>query len=405
MRTAIAGGGAAGFFMAVNLKEMAPGMDVCIFERGSRVLRKVAVSGGGRCNCTNSFRHVESLETVYPRGHRLMGRLMRTFGPEDAFRWFERHGVELVTQDDGCVFPRSQDARAITGCLASHARRLGVEVRTGLGVGSLSQLQGFDFVAVAAGGSPRADAYAWLAEEGVGIEPPVPSLFSLGVDDEGLRGLMGTVVEDVAVQIPSTRFRARGALLATHWGMSGPAVLRLSSYAARHLAERGYSVPVAVNWTGRADAEVADGLRVLAAGNASRQLATARPFALPQRLWHHLLRRALGGGADAAAPSVGGRRWGELGKKDINRLVNVLVNDTYAVSGRAPHHDEFVTCGGVSLSSVNPLTLESRARPRLFFAGEVLDIDGVTGGFNFQAAWTTAYVAAREIARQAGACG
>ena len=388
-RTAIVGGGAAGFFLAVNLKEMVPDMEVTIFERSQRVLAKVAVSGGGRCNCTNTFDNVRDLSAVYPRGHRLMKRLFNVFDFHDAYQWFEHHGVPLVVQDDQCVFPAAQDAHAVTDCFLSLARRYGVRVCTGTKVQSLDALRGFDFVAVTTGGSPRKEGLQWLADAGHETEPPVPSLFTFNIADEALRALMGTVV-DVVVHMPGTNYRAQGPLLITHWGMSGPAVLRLSSYAARHLADRTYQAPLGVNWTGATDADVLAVLHEQTTRQQQKQLGTQNPFGLPQRLWTYL-----------SAKSLPGRtclRWGNLGKKDINRLVNVLCNDTYQIAGRAAFKDEFVTCGGVSLKAVNPSTLESRYVPHLYFAGEVLDIDGVTGGFNFQAAWTTAYTVACSIA-------
>jgi predicted Rossmann fold flavoprotein len=248
----------------------------------------------------------------------------------------------------------------------------------------------YDFVAVCTGGSPRLEGLRWLADAGHEIAAPVPSLFTLSIDDAVLRGLMGTVVEHVTIGIPGTKLRADGPLLITHWGMSGPAILRLSSYAARHLADCGYRAPLAVNWVNRRDAVIRDELLRLCTDGGRRQLTTVRPFGLTTRLWTMLAARALGSRAQGT--------WASLNQKELNRLVNTLANDTYAIDGRAPFKDEFVTCGGIALSAVNPATLESRHVPRLYFAGEVLDIDGVTGGFNFQAAWTTAHTVATAIA-------
>ena len=393
MRTAIVGGGAAGFFLAVKLKEQAPRMDVTIFERSHRVLAKVLVSGGGRCNCTNTFRRVTDLAEVYPRGHRLMRRLFHNFDCHDAYTWFERHGVPLVVQDDDCVFPASQDARSIADCLTSEARRLGVRVETGRAVRQLSELADYDFVAVTTGGSPRSEGLQWLADAGHTIEQPVPSLFTFSIDDGALHQLMGTVAPGASVMLAGTRHRASGPLLVTHWGMSGPAILRLSSYAARWLSERQYLASLVVNWTGHHETAVAEQLSALAASHPRRQLVHTSPFDLTQRLWHYLVVRCLG---ERGATLL----WADVGRKDMNRLVGILTSDSYQVSGRAPYRDEFVTCGGISLSSVYPQTLESRSCPHVYFAGEVLDIDGVTGGFNFQAAWTTAYTVARAISSQ-----
>ena len=388
--TAIVGGGAAGFFLAVNLKEMVPEMEVTILERSQRVLAKVEVSGGGRCNCTNSFARVRDLSHVYPRGHRLLKRLFNQFDYRAAYEWFEQHGVKLVTQDDDCVFPASQDAHTIINCLTCEARRRGVVVRMGVRVESLADVADYDFVAVCTGGSPRAEGLRWLQEAGHEIVQPVPSLFTLSISDEAFTALMGTVVEDVQVMIPGTKLRADGPLLITHWGVSGPAVLRLSSYGARHLADHAYQVPLSINWTGRREPEVQQELLTLMAQHPQKQLLNVRPCGLPARLWDYLLEKTLGQRAT--------NRWQNLNPKELNRLTNTLVNDSYLTAGRAAFRDEFVTCGGVSLTSVDPVTLESRHVPGLYFAGEVLDIDGVTGGFNFQAAWTTAYAVACAIA-------
>jgi hypothetical protein len=387
MRTAIIGGGAAGFFCAINLKEMCPEMEVTILERSQRVLAKVEVSGGGRCNCTNSFANVRDLSAVYPRGHRLLKRLFKVFSPRDAYEWWEQHGVRLVTQPDQCVFPASQDSHSIINCLLNEARRHEVKVRLGEKISSLDQLSGYDYVVVTTGGQPRTEGLQWLGHD---VEQPVPSLFTFRIDDAQLTALMGTVIEGAHVLLPGTKLRAEGPLLVTHWGMSGPAILRLSSYGARLLADNGYQLPLSVNWTGEKEADVANELGALTVQQSQKLLLNIRPFGLPTRLWDYLTRKALG--ERQRSP------WGSLNKKEMNRLVNVLTNDQYLIAGRAPFKDEFVTCGGISLSAVNPTTLESRTRPGLYFAGEVLDIDGITGGFNFQAAWTTAYVVAQSIA-------
>lgn len=390
MKTAIVGGGAAGFFLAVNLKEMCPAMEVTIFERSHRVLAKVEVSGGGRCNCTNSFRDVRDLSAVYPRGHRLMKRLFNLFDYVSAYQWFESHGVKLVTQDDQCVFPAAQDSHAIINCFLSETHRLGIEVRTGCRISSLEELQDYDFVAITTGGQPQLKGLTWIAEHDT--VKPVPSLFTLSIKDEALHRLMGTVVEPVSVSIPGTKLRADGPLLVTHWGMSGPAILKLSSYAARYLYECDYQVQLAVNWTADKEENVRQMLMELQVANIQKQLTTVRPNNLSGRLWTYLVEKTLGQRCHSS--------WGSLNKKEINRLVNVLCNDTYQTSGRAVFKDEFVTCGGIALSAVNPTTLESRSRSHLYFAGEVLDIDGVTGGFNFQAAWTTAYTVATAICHE-----
>ena len=388
MKTAVVGGGAAGFFLAINLKEMMPDMQVTILERSQHVVAKVEISGGGRCNCTNSFEEVTDLSQVYPRGHRLLKRLFNNFDYRDAYRWFEDHGVPLVIQDDQCVFPKVQDAHAITDCFLSLARRYHIDIRKGCKVQSLEDVKGYDYVAVTTGGSPKGEGLRWLAALGHEIEAPVPSLFSLTIGDKRLQALMG-VVTDVEAMIPGTKLRASGPLLITHWGVSGPAILKLSSHAARYLAENNYRAPLAIRWLSLTDHEMTSLLYEQVATQPKKLLTTYNPFGLQQRLWAYLVEKAL----DTRHQI----RWAEMNKKDVNRLVNVLLNDTYQMAGRAPFKDEFVTCGGVSLKAVNPSTLESKQVPHLYFAGEVLDIDGITGGFNFQAAWTTAYTVASAI--------
>lgn len=395
MKTAIVGGGAAGFFLAINLKEMCPEMEVTIFEKSKRVLAKVEISGGGRCNCTNSFAEVRDLQEVYPRGHRLMKRLMKGFSQEDAYAWFERHGIRLTTQEDQCVFPMSQDSHTIINCFLAEAHRYGVRIHTEARIDSLDQLSDFDYIAVTTGGMTiHGDRSHGLFERPAGpvlVSRPVPSLFTFRIDDKRLHALMGTVVENVVTMIPGTKLRAEGPLLVTHWGMSGPAILKLSSYGARLLAESGYQAPLAVNWTNHRDTEVMTMLDEMMIRHPQKQLKTMAPCGLPVRLWSYLLEKCLGERSNG--------RWGSLNKKEQNRLANLLSGgDGYQIAGRAPFKDEFVTCGGIDLSAVNPSTLESRDVPRLYFAGEVLDIDGITGGFNFQAAWTTAYTVACAIA-------
>lgn len=422
MRTAIVGGGAAGFFLAIQLKERCPQMEVTLFERSTHLLRKVKVSGGGRCNCTNTFADVPDLSAVYPRGHRLMKRLMKGFSQHDAFVWFEHHGVPLVVQQDQCVFPAAQDSQVVIDCFLRLAHSLGVQIRTACPVSAITPVpvrephssptltlsfpnapaETFDFVAITTGGQPRIENQRWLTDFGHETEVPVPSLFSFSIEDSSLRDLMGTVVDhnalhsatkpNVTAFIPGTKFRASGAILITHWGLSGPAILRLSSYAARYLAEQNYKAPLAINWTGQNEEQVRQYLLDLFAQRPHRQLASFRPYDLPARLWTYLL--------DKSLPDSSRLTPLALSKKNINRLVSLLTADTYTISSRAPFKDEFVTCGGIALSAINPSTLESRHCPHLFFAGELLDIDGITGGFNFQAAWTTAYTAAAAIARR-----
>ena len=385
MKTAIVGGGAAGFFAAINLKEMCPEIQVTIFEKSKKVLAKVEVSGGGRCNCTNSFEAVTDLQQVYPRGHRLLKRLFKTFDYRDAYEWFEAHGVRLTTQDDNCVFPMSQDSHTIINMFLAEAKRHGIEIRTQCKIESLDELKDYDFKVITTGGGTASMA-------GVPTIEAVPSLFTFSIEDEALRALMGTVVEDATASIPGTKFKSCGPLLITHWGMSGPAILKLSSHAARELHEHNYQMPLAVNWTSLKEPEIQQELREIIIRHPQKQIATIRPFGLPSRLWDYLVAKTLGERAQ--------NRWQNLNQKELNRLTNALCNDQYQIAGRAAFKDEFVTCGGIDLSGINPNTLEAKTLPQLYFAGEVLDIDGITGGFNFQAAWTTAYVVSMAITQQ-----
>ena len=385
-RVAIVGGGAAGFFLAVNLKEMCPEMEVTIFEKGKKVLAKVEVSGGGRCNCTNSFEAVTDLQQVYPRGHRLLKRLFKTFDYRDAYEWFERHGVRLVTQEDNCVFPMSQDSHTIINMFLAEAKRHGVEIKTQCKIESLEQLKDYDYIAITTGGGTA-------SMTGVPVIDAVPSLFTFSIEDEALRAMMGTVVEEATASIPGTKHRATGPLLITHWGMSGPAILKLSSYAARDLHAHNYQMPLAVNWTMHKEPEIQQELQEIIIRHPQKQISTIRPFNLPSRLWDYLVQKTLGERAQ--------NRWQNLNQKELNRLTNALCNDQYQIAGRAAFKDEFVTCGGVDLTAINTNTLNAKTLPQLYFAGEVLDVDGITGGFNFQAAWTTAYCVSMAISQSA----
>lgn len=403
LQIAIIGGGAAGFFAAIEAKRRHPDARVTIFEKGSRVLAKVEITGGGRCNLTNSFSQVSDLKQVYPRGHKLMKRLFRQFDYRSAMEWFESRGVRLVTQTDECVFPESQDSRSIVDCLVSCARRAGVETLCGHRLTAIAECPDgrlclsfangsrhtFHRVAIATGGSPRMQGFSHLSDLGHSVEPPVPSLFTLNIADKSFNQLMGTVVDPVQTSIPGTRHKACGPLLVTHWGMSGPAVLKLSSHAAKLLHERDYATDIAVNWINETNRSVVEELlQGIISDNPQKKMSSVRPCSLPSRLWLYLLGRS---GLSAE------KRWAELGKKGRNALIETLTNDVYRVSGRGVFKEEFVTCGGVSLGDVNPHTLESRVCPNLFFAGEVLDIDAVTGGFNLQAAWTTGFVVGSNI--------
>lgn len=399
MDIAIIGGGAAGFMAAIMARRTNPANKVTIFERAHKMLAKVEITGGGRCNVTNSFAAITDMKQAYPRGHKLMKRLMKTFSHEDTYRWFEQHGVPLVTQEDECVFPKAQDSHAIINCLVRQANELGVTICCRHRLVNIHRMEDgrlklefengshrvFHRTIITTGGSPNGRGLQYLAQLGHDIEPPVPSLFTFNIKDRAFCDLMGTVVEPVVTTIPGTKLRAKGPLLVTHWGVSGPAALKLSSYAARLLAENDYKAPLAISWTGELTRqEVEENLLKLQTANPRKQVATLHPFGLPSRLWLYILSKL---DIDAVKP------WAEIGRKTLNRMIETLVNDQYTIAGKGAFREEFVTCGGVSLSSVNSKTLESKVCPNLFFAGEVLDIDAITGGFNLQAAWTTGVVA------------
>ena len=397
MRIAIIGGGAAGCFCAIGLKRRLPDAKVTVYEAGPKLLAKVAMTGGGRCNLTNSFRDVQRLGEVYPRGEQLMRRALAAFSHEDAIRWFEREGVRLTVQEDQCVFPVSQDAMQIVRTLERCLRDTGVKVRLNAPVERVEALPDGEFnilrqaqddlvdkVVLTTGGSSR-EKLEQLLPAGIDVTDCVPSLFTLKIPDAGLRALMGTVVEQASLALAGTKFRASGTLLLTDWGVSGPATLRLSSYAARHLAENGYAGTLLINWLDAPEADAREWIASAAAEHPQKQAAGTPPAGLTARLWRHLLGRA-GLREDL--------RWAELGSKGAARLASTLTADAYPVAGRARFKEEFVTCGGVALSGVNLNTLESKLCPGLYFAGEALDVDAVTGGFNLQAAWSTAALVA-----------
>ena len=394
MDIAVIGGGAAGCFCAAEGARRYPEARFTVFEAASRPMAKLAVTGGGRCNFTNSFEGIERLAEAYPRGERLMKRALGAFSHRDAMEWFRREGVEYVIQDDHCVFPASQDAMEIVGTLESLMKRGGVRMLTGRKVKAVEACPGgflvdgerFDRVVVTTGGA----AVGMLAPLGLEIEECVPSLFTFNIDDAGLRSLMGTVVENARLSIAGTGFKSSGALLLTDWGTSGPTTLKLSSYAARHLHDCAYKATLLVDWTAWGEDGAREWIDRMKSGSGARKIQNSCPEMLSSRLWKMLVSRS-GLREDAS--------WGELGSKGAARLVQTLCCDPYPISGRCRFKSEFVTCGGVSLKEVNPSTMEARRYPGLFLAGEVLDIDAITGGFNLQAAWSTGYLAALGVGR------
>lgn len=400
IKVAIIGGGAAGFFAAIHVKENFPNATVEILEKTQKVLSKVKVSGGGRCNVTNACESISQLSKAYPRGGKQLKKLFPLFNTKHTRDWFEKRGVPLVVQEDQCIFPKSQDSQTIIDCFLTETTRLGIEIKTGFQITKIKPItQGFelktraeetvifDNVIIATGGSPKLSGLQWLKELGHKIITPVPSLFTFNMPDEPVKKLMGVVVEETITKIKGTNFTANGPLLITHWGMSGPAVLVLSAFGARYLSEASYTFEIQVNWVNEMNQElVSEELQKLAIEHENKQLQSIRPYYIPTRLWHFLLEKT---GLSLE------RKWSELGKKGINKLQNILTNDSYSVRGKTTFKEEFVTCGGVSLESVNMKTMESKVCPGLFFAGEVLDIDAITGGYNFQGAWTTGFIAGK----------
>jgi predicted Rossmann fold flavoprotein len=374
-----------------------------LLEKTDKLLAKVRISGGGRCNVTNACREPSQLVKHYPRGGRFLKKPFTRFGSRETIAWFEKRGVQLKAEVDGRMFPTTNDSRTIIECLTQEALRRGVSIRTGsavraihrnaagfaLELGDGKQMQA-DRIIVTTGGHPKSDGYTWLASLGHTIVPPVPSLFTFNMPDEAIRDLMGVVVSPARVRIVGTDLESTGPLLITHWGMSGPAILKLSAWGARAVHTMGYSLTLQVNWLGgTSEHAVREQLINDVDAIARKNAINADPFGLPKRLWAFLLSKS---GIEAERP------WGELPHRDRNRLIDLLTNDRYAVKGKTTFKEEFVTAGGVDLAEVDPTTMESRHVPGLYFAGEVLDIDGVTGGFNFQAAWTTGFLAGSAMA-------
>lgn len=398
LQVAVIGGGAAGFFAAISAKTHHPNAKVTIYEKTDKLLSKVRISGGGRCNVTHHCFDIRELVKFYPRGERPLKKAFGMFSPTDTVHWFQKRGVELKTESDGRMFPTTDDSETIINCLMQETIKLGIGIKTKSNIKKIMpQENGYelafhrggkvhaDKVIIATGGSPRSSGFDWLRELGHDIEEPVPSLFTFNMPNEPIKELMGVVADPVSVKIMGSKLQSSGPLLITHWGMSGPAVLKLSAFGARDLHAMNYEFKILVNWTGeRTEQEVRDILKTVEQEHGKKKIANVKPFNLAGRLWEFLLNK-LELGDDMI--------WQNMGKKNVNRLVHLMTNDVYEVEGKTTFKEEFVTCGGISLKDVDMKTMESRKSPDLYFAGEVLDIDGVTGGFNFQAAWTTGYIA------------
>lgn len=403
MRIVIAGGGAAGFFAAITCAEADPTAEVVIYEATAHPLAKVRVSGGGRCNVTHACFEPKELVQRFPRGAReLLGPFTR-FGPRDTIAWFAARGVELKTENDGRMFPTTDDSATIVDCLQNAATRAGVRLVTRCGITTVVKNEnGFfltlttgetaqaDRLLIATGGNKGSAGLAIAETLGHSIVPPVPSLFTFHIDDPRLRGLEGLSAPLAGTSVCGTRLRASGPILVTHWGLSGPAILKLSAWGARELHEADYRFTLGVNWAEpRTPQQAQAELEAERAAHPRRQVATTNPFGLPARLWERLV-TAAGLATDAI--------WTGVSNNLLRSLAAQAASAEFAVAGKSMNKEEFVTCGGVKLREVDFATMESRICPGLHFAGEVLDLDGITGGFNFQSAWTTGWHAGRAMA-------
>ena len=405
-RVIVIGGGAAGFFGAITCGQALHGRgEVLLLERGAHFLQKVKISGGGRCNVTHSCFEPRALSARYPRGARALIGAFTRFQPTDTIRWFEERGVALKTEADGRMFPTTDTSQTIIDCLICAAQDAGVKPRTNCGVDRLASRDGGGFIVwlsnsemlqcdklLLATGGCRASAAAGLAESlGHTIEPPVPSLFTLHIDDARLQGISGLAVEGARASVPGTQLSERGPVLVTHWGLSGPAILRLSAWGARELAALNYVFPVRINWLGDVHSvQAAEQLQVLRQNNGAKLIRNVAMPPVPMRLWEKIV---------SAAQISSEARWSGLTKQQAQALARELTEAEFKVTGKSMNKDEFVTCGGVKLPEVDFKTMESRICPGLHFAGELLDLDGITGGFNFQAAWTTGWLAGNAMAQ------
>lgn len=398
----VIGGGAAGFFCAINAARIQPDLEVILLEKSVRFLSKVRISGGGRCNVTHACFDVDEMSKLYPRGARLMKNLLHQFGPANTIQWFLERGVELVTEADGRMFPSTNDAQTIVDCLIREAEKYKVKILLHKEVVSIGTDDRFtistadgsellaDFVFVATGGYPKSEQFSWLLKLGHTIEPPVPSLFTFNVPDPELRKLMGISVDPVRISLAGNKLQVTGPLLITHWGISGPAALRLSAFAARELSENLYTGKLIIHWIPEFnETTVRTQWQEWRKQYGGQKLSLRCPFTLPARLWHYLLLKA-------NIPEI--RTWAEITSREQNNLIPILLGTELEFKGKTTFKEEFVTCGGISLKEINPSTMESKMHSGLYFGGEVIDVDGVTGGFNFQHAWASGWVAAKSIA-------
>ncbi len=402
MKVVVIGGGAAGFFGAITCAENYPDCEVILIEKSDKLLAKVKVSGGGRCNVTHFCFEPKALTQHYPRGNKALLGPFNKFQPKDTVEWFESRGVELKKEEDGRMFPVTNNSQTIIDCLLKASEDAGVKIWKQTSVNKIKKEEnGFcielqsgpllicDRILIATGGHPKAEGYLWLKNLGHEIEIPVPSLFTFNALDKELHLLAGVSVERASVKILNSKLEQEGPLLITHWGLSGPAVLKLSAWGARILNDLNYDFTIMVNWLpGYKETTLQEQLLEIRNRESKKKISTFSPFQIPSRLWKYLITRA-GIGSEL--------RWADLLKKNQNKLVEELTRCVFQIKGKSTFKEEFVTSGGVRLKDINFQTMESIKCPGIYFAGEVLDIDGVTGGFNFQSAWTTGWLAGKAI--------
>jgi predicted Rossmann fold flavoprotein len=401
MDVVIVGAGAAGYFAALSVRRHHPSASIALLERSDKVLSKVRISGGGRCNVTHHCLDQRRLARHYPRGEVFLRQAFKQFAVPDTIDWFQAAGVPLKVESDGRMFPTTDDSATVVEALTTAAHHAGIRLQLHSRVDRLEPAPGSrwrvhvvgrdalpaDRVIVTMGGHPKSVAYGSISDLGQPLVEPVPSLFTFNLPGAAINELAGVVAPLVRARIVGTELESEGPLLITHWGMSGPAILRLSAWGARIVHDLGHRFTLQLNWVGgRHEGLVQQAFQEQVAMNPNKRITNLPLFGLPRSLWTHLLNKA-GAGLDRTPAT--------LPRKERNRLVDLLTNDRYAVNGRTTYKEEFVTAGGVDLAGVDPATMESRVLPGLFFAGEVLDIDGITGGFNFQAAWTTGFIAGK----------
>jgi predicted Rossmann fold flavoprotein len=408
----VIGGGAAGIFCAVNAAAFAAAsaaealghaaLRVTVLEKTGKLLAKVKVSGGGRCNVTHACYDITEMAKRYPRGGQFVRKAFFRWFTTDTIEWFRQRGVELKTEEDGRMFPVTDSSQTIIDCLMREVNRDGVEVRMHAEVKDILVVDaGFrvvladgrelaaDFVCVACGGYPKPGMFDWIRRLGHSIEEPVPSLFTFNMPGDPITRLMGVSVPEVRVKVGGSSLDERGPLLVTHWGLSGPVILRLSAWGARELATRGYRFVIRVNWlVDQSEQQVRERFQQTRYEWAARSLGSGNPFGFPQRLWEYWL---------GLAGIAGGLRWADLPARDQNRLVSLLCAGEFSIAGKTTFKEEFVTAGGVRLAEVDPVTCGSRKVSGLYFAGEILDVDGITGGYNFQHAWTSGWIVADSV--------